>query len=43
MKEDRRRHKQLETRFDEDHGGEESTADLCKCLIYADLWLSEQS
>lgn len=26
MKEDRRRHKQLETRFDEDHGGEESTA-----------------
>lgn len=34
MKEDRRRHKQLETRFDEDHGGEESTADL---------WLSEQS
>lgn len=43
MKEDRRRHKQLETRFDEDHGGEESTADLCKCLIYVDLWLSEQS
>lgn len=37
MKEERRRHKQLETRFDEDyfdeHGGEESSADLCKCLI----------